>query len=126
MPNRTTVRATADSHRPVGTSTTQFPVASTPSRPRMLTLTLLDGTTVKLPAPSQGAEEPTRGEHLTSRDLVQALLLRAEGKDVSEVLPNDEWQTLFATLLSLLLKKGLLADWEFVEEWTKLRRTKGA
>ena len=97
-----------------------------PSRPRMLTLTLLDGTTVKLPAPSQGAEEPSQGEHLTSRDLVQALLLHAEGKDVSEVLPNAQWQTLFATLLSLLLKKGLLADWEFVEEWTKMRGAKGA
>jgi len=99
---------------------------SAPSRPRMLTLTLLDGTTVKLPAPSQSAEEPSQREHLTSRDLVQALLLHAEGKDVSEVLPNAQWQTLFATLLSLLLKKGLLADWEFVEEWTKMRGAKGA
>lgn len=97
-----------------------------PSRPRMLTLTLLDGTKVKLPTPTQPSEEEDAQQHLTSRDLVKALLLHGEGKDVSEILPNAQWQTLFATILSLLLKKGLVADWEFVEEWTKLQRAKGA
>lgn len=100
---------------------------SAPSRPRMLTLTLLDGTTVKLPAPTQTAEEDAGPAHqLTSRDLVQALLLHGEGKDVSEILPDAKWETLFATILSLLLKKGLVADWEFIEEWTKMQRAKGA
>lgn len=97
-----------------------------PSKPRMLTLTLLDGTQVKLPTPTQGAStDAETHEHLTSRDLIQALLLHAEGKDVSQVLPEAHWQTLFATLLSLLLKKGLVADWDFVEEWTSLRRSRG-
>ena len=98
---------------------------SAPSRPRMLTLTLLDGTQVKLPAPTPQAEETSAEHHLTSRDLIQALLLHAEGKDVSAVLRDAHWETLFAALLSLLLKKGLVADWEFVEEWTKMRRQKG-
>jgi type IV pilus assembly protein PilB len=95
-----------------------------PSRPKMLTLTLLDGTTVKLPQPS-GARAETPTEHrLTSRDLIQALLLHAEGKDVSSVLRDAHWETLFATLLSLLLKKRLIADWEFVEEWTTVLRSR--
>ncbi len=96
-----------------------------PQGPRMLTLTLLDGTSVKLPAPTRAAEEePSAEHHLTSRDLIQALLLHAEGKDVSAVLRDAHWETLFATLLSLMLKKGLVADWEFVEEWTKMRRAR--
>jgi type IV pilus assembly protein PilB len=90
----------------------------------MLTLTLLDGTTIKLPTPTATAEETSTEHHLTTRDLVQALLARAEGKDVSDVLRDAHWETLFATLISLLLKKGLVADWEFVEEWTKMRRTR--
>lgn len=92
-----------------------------PARPRMLTLTLLDGTTIKLPTPTQAAED-VGPHHLTSRDLIQALLAHAEGKDVSSVLRDAHWETLFATLLSLLLKKGLVADWEFVEEWTRMQR----
>lgn len=84
-------------------------------------LTLLDGTKIQLPeAGEEGAEETPTG--LTSRDLVQALLRRAEGKDVSDVLPDAHWETLFATLLSLMLKKGLIADWEFVEQWNKVQK----
>ncbi len=84
-------------------------------------LTLLDGTKIQLPeAGEEGAEAAPTG--LTSRDLVQALLRRAEGKDVSDVLPDAHWETLFATLLSLMLKKGLIADWEFVEQWNKVQK----
>lgn len=103
-----------------GEAPAKEPGAAT-ARPRMLTLTLLDGTTIKLPTPTQTTEE-TGAHHLTSRDLIQALLAHAEGKDVSSVLRDAHWETLFATLLSLLLKKGLVADWEFVEEWTRMQR----
>lgn len=90
---------------------------------KMITLTLLDGTTVKLPAPgSKPAQEEEPDEGLTTRDLIAALLARSEGKDVSSILPDGQWEPLVATLLSLLLKKGLIADWEFVEEWRKHRR----
>lgn len=90
---------------------------------KMITLTLLDGSTVKLPAPGQKpAEQEEPEEGLTTRDLIAALLARSEGKDVSSILPDGQWEPLMAALLSLLLKKGLIADWEFVEEWRKHRR----
>ena len=89
------------------------------ARPRMITLTLLDGTTVKLPAPGQGGEEAPKEKTLTARDLVAALLARSQGADVSDVLPDERWEGLFATLLTLLMRKGLIADWEFIDEWQK-------
>lgn len=89
------------------------------SRPKMLTLTLLDGTKVSLPSPAPAEVATPPEHHLTTRDLIQALHLHAEGKDVSAVLRDVHWETLFATLLSVLLRKGLIADWEFVEEWQK-------
>jgi len=58
---------------------------------------------------------------LTASDLVQALMAKAHGKDVSSVLPDGSWEPLFAALLSLLIRKGLIADWEFVDEWKKKR-----
>ncbi len=109
--------------------------------PRMVSLTLLDGTTIPLPAsagrartatpasssrgrarcdPSRRA--PTRLQGLTARDLVIALRAAAQGADASEVLgSNERWESMFAALLSLLLKKHLIADWEFVEELKNLK-----
>jgi len=95
--------------------------AAAPTGVKMVTLTLLDGTTVRLPAPGskrQDAQQATEGG-LTASDLVSALLARAQGADVSDVLPDQQWEVLFASLLTLLIRKGLLADWEFVEEWKK-------
>lgn len=98
---------------------------------KMITLTLLDGSKVNLPAreaaarknlkrrslpPSEGA-----GADLTARDLVAALRAVSHGADASEILgENANWEALFAALLSLLLKKHLIADWEFVEEFKKI------
>jgi type IV pilus assembly protein PilB len=98
--------------------------ARTAKKPRMITLTLLDGTTVRLPAPSPGpkAESEALADEsgsLTAYDLVAALAGRAQGADVSDVLPDDRWEPLVAALLSVLLRKGLIGDWEFVEEWRK-------
>jgi hypothetical protein len=99
-------------------------------RPKMIALTLLDGTTIQLPAPPKkrasapdGAlRSPGGGEamsdQLTARDLVSALRAVAHGADASEILGSEpRWETLFSALLSLMLKKGLIADWEFVEEF---------
>jgi hypothetical protein len=91
-------------------------------------LTLLDGTSLALPArPRNKKSEPpmTMGaglpEQLTSRDLIAALRALSHGADVSEILgDNVHWEAMFAALLSLLLKKGLLADWEFIEELRKI------
>jgi hypothetical protein len=115
--------------------------------PRMVSLTLLDGTTINLPAkrrprrPSLGEEvapepaavspsSPPRGSEppggpdpiqgLTARDLVLALRVVANGADASEVLgENLRWEALFSALLSLMLKKHLIADWEFIDELKK-------
>lgn len=90
--------------------------------PKMMTLTLLDGTTVRLPAPGKKKKaEAAPSLGLTASDLVQALQARAQGQNVDEVLPDAAWEPLFATLLALLVKKGLIADWEFVDEWKKRR-----
>lgn len=95
---------------------------------KFVTLTLLDGTSVRLPAPTQKETQETESsEHaLTTRDLVSALVARSQGKDVSAVLTDGRWEPLFAALLSLLMRKGLIADWEFVEEWNKHRAAAGS
>jgi hypothetical protein len=58
---------------------------------------------------------------LTARDMVAALRAVAHGADASEILGDKaRWEPLFAALLELLLKKHLIADWEFVEEFKKI------
>jgi type IV pilus assembly protein PilB len=100
-------------------------------RPRMITLTLLDGTKVKLPAKSSPVqprlpsdppvrEVPNAEGQLTARDLVAALRASSHGADATEILgENVRWESLFSALLSLMLKKHIIADWEFVEEYKK-------
>src|SRR5258705_2532225 len=97
-------------------------------------LPLWHGTKLKLPAkptavtkrrlPSDPpvTEAPaTAGEGLTARDLVAALRALSHGADASEILgENVRWEALFSALLSLMLKKHLIADWEFVEEYKKI------
>lgn len=113
----------------------EIPLPRRGKGPRMVTLTLLDGTKVKLPAksapkavqrlpsdpPAKDAPSPTAGEGLTARDLVAALRALSHGADATEILgENVRWEALFSALLSLMLKKHLIADWEFVEEYKKV------
>lgn len=87
-------------------------------RPRMVNLTLLDGTTISLPAKKE-ATNPA--DSLTARDFVAALRATAHGADAREILgDNVRWEPVVAALLSILLRKGLIADWEFVEELRKV------
>jgi len=88
---------------------------------RFVTLTLLDGTTVRLPAQRKTNDEPEapRGGGLTGADLVRALLAKGQGAAVDDVLGGASWEVLCATILQLMLKKGLVADWEFVEAYKK-------
>ena len=102
--------------------------------PRMVALTLLDGTTIQLPAakkspsrpdttaPDEAPQDTQIPDQLTARDLVSALRAVAHGADASEILGErgPSWEGMFATLLSLMLKKGLIADWEFIEEFRKI------
>jgi len=106
--------------------------ARAPGR-RMVTLTLLDGTRLNLPArsshpPKPGQKDaPTAGRAseepvaLTARDLIAALRAVAHGADASEILgERARWEPLFAALLEVLLKKHVIADWEFTEELRKI------
>jgi type IV pilus assembly protein PilB len=85
--------------------------------PKMVALTLLDGTTLTLPAkkPLEASSDA-----LTARDIASALRAAAHGADASEILGDQvRWEPIVAALLSILLRKGLIADWEFVEELRK-------
>ena len=99
------------------------------SQPRMISVTLVDGTSIQIPAPPKKRSsipapgEPKDGmsDQLTARDLVSALRAVSHGVDASEILGEEpKWEALFSVLLSILLRKGLIADWEFVEEFRKL------
>lgn len=112
------------------------------SLPKMLALTLLDGTTISLPAarrrrartteapppdappPDQElseADELPDEDLLTARDVVAALRAVCHGAEAKDILgENARWEALVAALLSLLLRKHLIADWEFVEEYKKI------
>jgi type IV pilus assembly protein PilB len=100
---------------------------------RMVALTFLDGTTIQLPAAKRHRSQPAPddvapdsapggSDQLTARDIISALRAVSHGADASEIWgekpPN--WEAMFATLLSLMLKKGMIADWEFVEEFRKI------
>jgi len=92
---------------------------------RSIALTFLDGTSIRLPAPrrlqSKEPEETKTENELTARDLIAALRAVSHGAEANEILgENPRWEKMFAALLSLLLKKHLIADWEFVEEFKKL------
>jgi type IV pilus assembly protein PilB len=96
-----------------------IPTPSNPDRgmPKMITLTMLDGTQVILPAAPGARAQDDSPTELTARDLVEALRAGASGQDVSAVLGAEvDFQRMFAALLSLMLKKHLILDWEFVRE----------
>lgn len=99
------------------------PRATKVSKPRMITLALLDGTNVTLPAPKDQDEnnqsEPTEAQGLTAKDLLGALRAHAQGVSVEEVISDVRWEPFVVSLMSLLLRKGIIADWEFVDEWKK-------
>ena len=97
------------------------------SKPRMVALTLLDGTTLQLPARNgnrRNSVPPSAGgvsESLTARDLISALRAVSHGADASEILGDEpQWEPIIAALLSVMLKKGVIADWEFIEEYRKI------
>jgi type IV pilus assembly protein PilB len=57
---------------------------------------------------------------LTAGDLISALRAVAHGADASEILGERvPVEALLAALLATLLKKGLIADWDFVDEFRK-------
>jgi type IV pilus assembly protein PilB len=94
------------------------------ARPKMISLTLLDGTSVSIPAPTKRPSKPDVEElsdQLTARDLLSAMRAVAHGAEASDSLGTEpRWEVMFSALLSILLRKGIIADWEFVEEFRKI------
>lgn len=98
-----------------------MPAPKKGGRGKMITVTLLDGTQINLPTARKSEAPRADTGDLTARDLVAALRAVSHGADASEVLgENVRWEALFAALLSVLLRKHLIADWEFVEEYRKI------
>lgn len=104
-----------------------------PRAQRMISLTLLDGTTMQIPAQRRRlhatSEEPAsadpaavndQGDRLTTHDLVAALRAVAHGADPGETLGDTRWESVVAALLTLLMKKQLITDWEFAETLQKM------
>jgi type IV pilus assembly protein PilB len=89
---------------------------------RMIAMTLLDGTTVKLPARRRSEREMHAIPRAwTTGDLVVALRAVSEGKSVADAFGQEpRWELLFGALLTLMIRKGLIADWEFVDELRKI------
>lgn len=89
---------------------------------RMIAMTLLDGTTVKLPARRRSEREMHAIPRAwTTGDLVVALRAVSEGKSVADAFGQEpRWELLFGALLTLLIRKGVIADWEFVDELRKI------
>lgn len=85
----------------------------------MMALTLLDGTQVSLPSrakrKSESPSEPV--ETISLRDLVSALRATAHGADASDILGDTKWESLIAALLVVLVKKGVIQEREFMDEY---------
>ncbi len=106
---------------PVEPRAIRSPRGHAANAPRMVQITMLDGTVINLPAADtlkrRGHESRAPSQDLTARDLVEALRAQSVGADASEVLGEGvSWESMFAALLSVLLKKHLISDWEFVRE----------
>ena len=86
-----------------------------------ISLTLLDGTIISLPTRSKKRRKRASAiDELTAADVVAALRAAAHGADIKDVLGDARWEKVFAALLSLLLKKHLILDREFIDELKKI------
>ncbi len=104
--------------------TVEFREIERPKRKRGLELTLLDGTTIKVPVNRKRRPEPpgerAAGE-FTAADVLAALRAAAQGGDPGEVLGDKlRWEKMAAVILSLLLRKHLILEKELIEELRKI------
>lgn len=66
-------------------------------------------------------EEIEPSDEFTARDVIAALRAAAHGVDASELLGQEpKWQSMVAAILSLLIRKGLVMDEEFVRELKRI------
>ena len=97
-------------------------------RKRGRQLTLLDGTTIKLPTAAKKRSAGRRSsapspnnDDLTAKDLLAALRAAAHGVDSTDVLgENLRWEKMMAAVLTLLLRKHLILERELLEELKKI------
>jgi type IV pilus assembly protein PilB len=95
--------------------------AKTSRRRGGFSLTLLDGTTISLPVRGKKKRAPGAApDEITANDVVAALRAASHGADIKDVLGDARWEKVFAALLSVLLKKHLILDAEFIEELKKI------
>jgi type IV pilus assembly protein PilB len=86
-----------------------------------MALTFLDGTTVAMPRRKGAAgPQPSPDGGVSARDLLTALRAasRTEGGEVLGDPPR--WEPIVAALLSVLVKKGVVLDAEFMDEFKSL------
>jgi type IV pilus assembly protein PilB len=95
-------------------------------RKRGRQLTLLDGTTIKLPTEKKRVtgrrrSEPSPSSDVSAADVVAALRAAAHGVDSSDVLGESlRWEKMMAALLTLLLRKHLILERELLDELKKI------
>ena len=91
-----------------------------------MALTLLDGTTIRLPARRRRAfndaadTPPSTDEGLNAQDLLAALRAVAHGADAEETLGELRAESILAALLTILLKKQLITERELLETLQKM------
>lgn len=100
-------------------------------RKRGRQLTLLDGTTIKLPTAAvkkrpagRRRSEPSPGggeESFSAADLLAALRAASHGVDSTDMLGETlRWEKVMAAVLTLLLRKHLILERELLEELKKI------
>jgi type IV pilus assembly protein PilB len=101
-------------------------------RKRGRQLTLLDGTTIKLPtnakkrAAGRRRSDPSpqhapSHDEITAADVVAALRAAAHGVDSADMLGESlRWEKMMAAVLTLLLRKHLILERELLEELKKI------
>ncbi len=108
--------------REASSSSSQNPAVRSGKKPRILTLTFLDGTTIKMPQ-GDGATQETSEAAEPPKDsaacLIDGLRARAQGKKTSSDLPNGITESVLAAVLEVLIRKGLIADADLVDALQK-------
>ena len=126
VPERRVAAATEGDELDDAPSIESNEVDMTHRRKRGRQLTLLDGTTIKLPTakkrtPGRRSSAPSPNDGLTAADLVAALRAAAHGVDSTDVLGESlRWEKMMAALLTLLLRKHLILERELLEELKKI------
>ena len=102
-------------------------------RKRGRQLTLLDGTTIKLPTAATGGtaakkrpasrrrSDPSPHDEVSAADVVAALRAALHGVDSTDVLGESlRWEKMMAAVLTLLLRKHLILERELLDELKKI------